>query len=62
MNILITRPLIENEDLMQKMFSSGHKIIHLPTLKILPADMKPVNMDKYDALILLALMQYEILK
>ena len=34
MNILTTRPLIENEDLMAKLFSLGHKIIHVPTLKI----------------------------
>ena len=44
MNILITRPLIDAEDLMGKMFSLGHKIIHLPTLKILPAKLKPVNL------------------
>ena len=34
MNILITRPLIDAEDLMGKFFSLGHKIIHIPTLKI----------------------------
>ena len=34
MNILITRPLIDAEDLMGKIFSLGHKIIHIPTLKI----------------------------
>ena len=34
MNILFTRPLIDSEDLMRKLFSMGHKIIHLPTLKI----------------------------
>ena len=34
MNILITRPLIDSEDLMGKLFSLGHKIIHVPTLKI----------------------------
>ena len=34
MNILITRPLIDAEDLMGKLFSLGHKIIHIPTLKI----------------------------
>ena len=37
MNILITRPLIDAEDLMGKLFSLGHKIIHIPTLKIIPA-------------------------
>ena len=34
MNILITRPLIDSEDLMGKLFSMGHKIVHIPTLKI----------------------------
>ena len=51
MNILTTRPLIEAEDLMEKFFSLGHKIIHLPTLKILPLDMNPINPDEFDAFI-----------
>ncbi len=32
MNILITRPLIDSEDLMGKLFSLGHKIIHVQVL------------------------------
>ena len=51
MNILITRPLIDAEDLMGKLFSLGHKIIHVPTLKILPAKVKPINPEEYDAFI-----------
>jgi uroporphyrinogen-III synthase len=51
MNIYITRPLIDAEDLMEKFFSLGHKIIHLPTLKILPLAMKPINADEFDAFI-----------
>ena len=51
MNILITRPLIDAEDLMGKIFSLGHKIIHLPTLKISPANLKPVDSTKYNAFI-----------
>ena len=43
MNILITRPLIDSEDLMGKLFSEGHKIIHIPTLKISPAKIDPVD-------------------
>ena len=39
MNILITRPLIDSEDLMAKLLSLGHKIIHIPTLRILKANM-----------------------
>jgi len=51
MNILITRPLIDSEDLMGKFFSLGHKIIHIPTLKISAADVSPVDAKKYDAFI-----------
>ena len=43
MNILITRPLIDAEDLMGKLFSLGHKIIHLPTLRIVPAKLDPID-------------------
>ena len=51
MNILITRPLIDSEDLMGKFFSLGHKIIHIPTLKISAVETKLVNINLYDALI-----------
>ena len=51
MNILITRPLIDSEDLMGKLFSLGHKIVHIPTLKISAADITPVDAKKYDAFI-----------
>jgi uroporphyrinogen-III synthase len=51
MNILITRPLIDAEDLMGKLFSLGHKIIHLPTLKILPAQLKPIDAKQFNAFI-----------
>ena len=51
MNILITRPLIDAEDLIGKLFSLGHKIIHIPTLKISPTNLKPINPKKYDAFI-----------
>ncbi len=51
MNILITRPLIDTEDLMSKLFSLGHKIIHVPTLKISSAGLKPINPEKYNAFI-----------
>ena len=51
MNILITRPLIDSEDLMAKLFSLGHKIIHIPTLKISPLKKDSVDLSKYDALI-----------
>ena len=51
MNILITRPLIDSEDLMGKLFSLGHKIIHIPTLKISPILSEPVDLNKFDAVI-----------
>ena len=51
MNILITRPLIDSEDLMGKLFSLGHKIIHIPTLKISPTKTESVDINQYDALI-----------
>ena len=51
MNILITRPLIDSEDLMGKLFSLGHKIIHIPTLKISPVKTELIDMNQYDALI-----------
>ena len=51
MNILITRPLIESEDLMRKLFSLGHKIVHIPTLKISASNANPVDAKKYDAFI-----------
>ena len=50
MNILITRPLIDSEDLMGKLFSMGHKILHIPTLKIIS---KPSSL--YDSKILMHL-------
>ena len=51
MNILITRPLIDSEDLMSKLFSLGHKIIHVPTLKISSSRHNPVDPEKYNAFI-----------
>jgi len=51
MNILITRPLIDSEDLMGKLFSLGHKIVHIPTLKISAANVGPIDEKKYDAFI-----------
>ena len=51
MNILITRPLIDSEDLMGKFFSLGHKIIHIPTLKISSMKVEPVDVNKYNAFI-----------
>ena len=51
MNILITRPLIDSEDLMGKLFSLGHKIVHIPTLKISAVNVSPIDAKKYNAFI-----------
>jgi len=51
MNILITRPLMDAEDLMEELFAFGHKIIHLPTLKISAVETELVNSDNFDAFI-----------
>jgi len=51
MNILITRPLIDAEDLMGKLFSLGHKIIHIPTLKIFSTNSSAEDANNYDAFI-----------
>ena len=51
MNILITRPLMDAEDLMEKLFTYGHKIIHLPTLKISTVETELVNPDNFDAFV-----------
>ena len=51
MNILITRPLIDAEDLMGRLFSLGHKIIHIPTLKVKPIINQECDAKNYDAFI-----------
>ena len=51
MNIIFTRPLIDAEDLMMNFFSSGHKVIHIPTLNITSANMNPLNTKDYHGLI-----------
>ena len=51
MNIIFTRPLIDSEDLMMSFLNSGHKVIHVPTLKITSANMQPINIKDYDGLI-----------
>ena len=51
MNILITRPLMDAEDLMEKLFAYGHKIIHLPTLKISTVETELINSENFDAFV-----------
>jgi uroporphyrinogen-III synthase len=42
---------MDAEDLMKKLFAYGHKIIHLPTLKISTLKTELVNPDNFDAFI-----------
>tara|TARA_B100000965_G_scaffold155966_1_gene129949 strand:+ start:2564 stop:3283 length:720 start_codon:yes stop_codon:yes gene_type:complete len=51
MNIIFTRPLNESEDLLKNFFSSGHNIIHLPTLEIKSKDMRPIDTKDFGSLI-----------
>ena len=46
MNIILTRPLNDIENLMQELFNLGHKIIHVPTLKISKATLPPLKIEK----------------
>ena len=51
MNIILTRPLIDTEDLMARILSLGHQIIHVPTLKILPSNKEIIDLGKFDVII-----------
>ena len=51
MNIILTRPLNDIENLMQDLFNLGHKIMHIPTLKIKNANLETINIENYNALI-----------
>ena len=51
MNIILTRPLNDIENLMQDLFNLGHKIMHIPTLKIKNANLEIINIENYNALI-----------
>ena len=50
MNILITRPLLDSEDLMGKLFSLGHKIIRSHTQNFFYS-LSPIDPEKYSAFI-----------
>ena len=51
MNIILTRPLNDTENLMQDLFNLGHKIMHIPTLKISNAYLNPIEIKDYNALV-----------
>ena len=43
MNIILTRPINDTENLMNDLFKIGHNIIHIPTLKIKSANLDPIS-------------------
>ena len=51
MNIILTRPLNDTENLMQELFNLGHKIIHIPTLKIKSANLEKIDIENFNALV-----------
>ena len=51
MNIIITRPLNDTENLMKDLFNLGHKIMHIPTLKISNAYLDPIEIKNFNAFI-----------
>ena len=51
MNIILTRPLNDTENLMQELFNLGHKIMHIPTLKIKNASLEKINIEDYNAFV-----------
>ncbi len=51
MNIILTRPLNDAENLMQELFNLGHKIIHIPTLKIKSANLEKIDIENFNALV-----------
>ena len=51
MNIILTRPLNDTENLMHELFNLGHKIIHIPTLKIKSANLEKIDIENFNALV-----------
>ena len=51
MNVILTRPFNDTENLMQELFNLGHKIIHIPTLKIKSANLEKIDIENFNALV-----------
>ena len=51
MHILLTRPLDDCKDLIIKFKSLGHKVSHLPVLKIEPLEYEKINFNDYKGII-----------
>tara|TARA_B100000035_G_scaffold286051_1_gene270071 strand:- start:281 stop:979 length:699 start_codon:yes stop_codon:yes gene_type:complete len=51
MHILLTRPLEDSLEMIIKFKTLGHKVSHLPLLKIIPLEIKSLNFSDFDAII-----------
>ena len=51
MHVLFTRPLEDSEELILKFKDLGHKVSHLPVIKIEKVDYEKVNFSDYKAII-----------
>tara|TARA_B100001250_G_scaffold312149_1_gene274132 strand:- start:41 stop:523 length:483 start_codon:yes stop_codon:yes gene_type:complete len=51
MHILLTRPLEDCKDLILKFKSLGHKVSHLPIIKIKPLEYNEPNFNSYNGII-----------
>ena len=51
MHILLTRPLEDCKDLILKFKSLGHKVSHLPVIKIKPLEYNEPNFNNYNGII-----------
>ena len=50
MHILLTRPLEDCSDMILKFKSLGHKVSHLPLLKIVPVNHTQINFSNFNSL------------
>ena len=51
MHVLFTRPLEDSEELILKFRDLGHKVSHLPVIKIEKVDYEKINFSDYKAII-----------
>lgn len=51
MKVVVTRPLGQEEDLVQGLVALGHEVVHCPLLEVEPLGDEPVDVSGYDWLI-----------
>ena len=51
MHVLFTRPLEDSEELLLKFRNLGHKVSHMPVIKIEKVDYEKINFSDYKAII-----------